>query len=266
VKKTLRALLPVALPFLVSVALAVTPVIPWTKSLWKFNDAAAFYAQLTTFIGIDFALIVATFGYLFARARNDVVEELCALADRVPGSTIRWIDDRAFYRDFLSAIEASQHAVRIAYFAPIPPDAVQVASRGTYYRDLAEIMRSRSTVQFSRLVRYTEANQAWIVGLMREFQDVGNVSIAVISNDLDPTQSMPLALSVQVVDEESAWLVAIAAHERTGPVRDLFVENPAFADAMTQYYTRLWAAADVLLDHGRMTESGERMSARESHA
>ena len=244
--------------FALNAALAFTPYFPATKGIWRTDNAEQYYSVLAAFMGVDFALLTLAIGILlldqFGTLSKEFGSELGQVADRLPASTIRWLPDHAFYRGFLAAATEAQATVRIAYFAPTPPDAVAAPGRLGYYEDMAELMRSRRDVQFFLLVRYSDENAPWILELVREFSGSPNVSLAVVAKDLRPERDMGLALSVQVVDDTRSWLVAIESHERVGAHRDLYVESEAFADAMTRYYKRLWANADLVLVNGRPTD------------
>jgi hypothetical protein len=248
------------LGFLVTLVLAFTPFFPQTKGWWHLDQPDQFYSVLAAFIGVDMALVILIFGLMFAKESNALRAEITQLIDRVPATTIRWLPDRVFYRAFLAAAEEARHTVRISYFAPDPPNAVAAPVRAEYYKDITSTMHRRKDVQFYRLVRYSPANEDWLLDMVREFTDVANVSLAVINQDLEPGRVMPLALSVQVVDDTRAWLVAVEAHERMGEFRDLYVENAHFADAMNRYHLRLWAIAEPLLLNGRPTDAAGRMT------
>lgn len=250
--------------FLLALALAFTPFYPQTQSWWRLNEPSQFYAILATFIGVDVALVILVFGLMFAAESDGLRNEIMKLVDRVPPTVIRWLPDRVFYPAFLTAAEEARHTVRISYFAPDPPDAVRAPTRSRYYSDITETMHRRKDVRFFRLVRYSPANEPWLLSMIQEFTDAANVSLAVISHDLEPERVMPLALSVQVVDDDRAWLVAVEAHERMGEFRDLYIENTKFADAMSRYHRRLWDNAVPLLVDGRPTEAAAKMTLGES--
>jgi hypothetical protein len=243
--------------FIVNVFLALTPFIPHVKDLWRVDDPRQFYAVLATFMGVDMALVTLVFGVLFVRESTGFRNEITAIAERVPPSTIRWVQDRDFYRTFLGASTEAVHTVRISYFSPDPPNAVNDADRNDYYRRMKRTMKRRSDVRFFRLVRYTPANRDWLLEMVRDFDGHPNVNLAVLSSDLEPERVMPLALSVQIVDQKKAWLVAVEAHERLGQFRDLYIENDALAGALDRYHQRLWTLSEPILLDGRPTDAAQ---------
>jgi len=113
-------------------------------------------------------------------------------------------------------------------------------------------------VIFRRLIRDTPANRRWVAALARDFRDLPNSSLALIE-DRPPAEATSLALSVQVADGDEGWLVAIQSHERESSFRDIRVTDRELVGVLEMYFNRLWSIADVVLDSGRVTESGTRM-------
>lgn len=78
----------------------------------------------------------------------------------------------------------------------------------------------------------------------------------MLTKDLPPEFEMPLAMSVQVVDDQRSWLVATAAHETEASYRDIYIENVDVAISLSNYYDRIWKVSEKLLDRGRITPEG----------
>ena len=66
---------------------------------------------------------------------------------------------------------------------------------------------------------------------------------------------MPLGMSVQLIDDQKVWLVALKAHDGQGEPRDLYIEHEEVSSAMGRYYDRLWEKAEPMLDGGQIVGS-----------
>lgn len=258
--KTLSRIWPLLAGAIASIALAITPFVPLTRQLWELDKPAAFNAVLATAIGLYFIINSTMIGAMLVRDGGGVRDEMAKFVSRYPGSVIRWLRDDEFYSEFYAAAEGAVHTVRICYFAPTPPADGAPKGRLEYYRKLAALIKRERRAQYQRLIRYSDANRDWIAELLRDLEGEPNASIAVVDADLEPTKRMPLALSVQIVDENKSWLVAIKSHERQGAFRDLYVESKDFAEAMGLYYERLWSNATLVLENGRVTDEGVKLS------
>ena len=76
---------------------------------------------------------------------------------------------------------------------------------------------------FRRLVRDSQKNKAWIAKILTEMSGSRNFSLSMITDD--EKEEHPFALSVQVIDNEKVWLVAVRSHEPGGGPRDLLLKG-----------------------------------------
>lgn len=237
------------------IGLALTKFIPGAAGLWHTDDAPKFYSALATFVGIQLILTSATL-LLFLRSQmGEVTQKIeSALSDR----EIRSMKDYEFYQHFLTAAEQAEYSVRIAYFAPYPPTDVNYKNRRKYYESMLQLMQQRPKVNFRRIVRKSPKNSRWIAELIRQLEGRPNVEIAVLTRDLPSNTELPLALSVQLVDRDKAWIVAAGSHETQEQFRDVFVRDVDVATSLGKYYDRLWDISEKVLDHGRPTESAQK--------
>jgi len=65
---------------------------------------------------------------------------------------------------------------------------------------------------------------------------------------------MPLALSVQIIDDDKVWIVAAGSHQTKQAFRDVYIQDASVAAAMIEYYDRIWGESVMVLDHGRITD------------
>lgn len=242
------------------IALTLTKYVPGAAGLWHTEDVSKFYSALATFVGIQLILTSATL-LLFLRSQMGEVTE--KIESALPSTEVRSMRDYEFYQHFQAAAEQAEFSVRIAYFAPYPPTDVNYRDRRKYYDSMLQLMQRRSKVSFRRIVREGPKNSAWIGELIRELQGRPNVDLAVLTRDLPPDAEQPLALSVQLIDRDKAWIVAAGSHETQEEFRDVFVRSEDIATTLGKYYERLWDISEKLLDHGRPTESAQKFLGRE---
>jgi hypothetical protein len=188
------------------------------------------------------------------------------LLSKIGGAFVERLREDAFYKHFLARVQTADNTVRIAYFAPNRPQSVPDLERDRYYDAIARAMAENGRITFKRLLRATPSNEEWAAELVGRFENHSNIHIALLRGDRPDNQTMPLALSVQVVDADKSWLVAVASHEREGEFRDLYIESREIAERMTTYYERLWKMGDVLLEAGRITQSGRAFLERQARS
>jgi hypothetical protein len=254
VKRTTWVTLGVLL--LVEAFLAFTPYIPGVAGIWQRD----FYNTLATLIGFQFVLLTAGIALTLHGEFGPIGASIKDLVSRSPGTVIRRLRDDEFYREFLRAAEAAKHTVRICYFAPYPPMVGGSSDRLEYYRRMKALMASAGHIRFRRLIRATQENKEWVASLIRELEGQPNVDLALV-RDLPDSVENPLGLSVQIVDEDQVWMVAIRSHERVGEHRDLYVRDSSVAWAMSEYFDRLWQYGDEVLKTGLVTPKGARLLA-----
>jgi hypothetical protein len=208
-------------------------------------------------LGTEFALLTAYVGLLLLLREHENSKFQKSLLTRIPAVRVQRLRDDEFYKEFLDRARNAQNTVNITYLAAYPPDEVNNRTRATYDRDLINTIRQRPHVRFRRIVRSSHRNRPWIAELTEHLQNLPNADLAVLRES--EREEMPQALSVQIVDERSIWFVAINAHERVGAYRDLVIESQEAAQAMQDYYDRLWGRATRILDSGRITPEGHRI-------
>ena len=241
------------------ILLAVTPFIPATATYWRTDDPREFYGVLAGFVGIQLILLTAAITLILMKESSDAEGRLKALKEAMPGAIVKRLKDFQFYVHFRNAAEQAEHSVWIAYFAAYPPKDVASKERKKYDEDMLALMKHRTRVNFRRIIRHSSANREWVAELIAALRDRANVDIGVLTRDLPENEEMPLALSVQVVDKDKVWIVAAGSHQTKQTFRDVYIENSDVAEAMIEYYDRIWQKSVVVLDHGRITTEGEKM-------
>jgi hypothetical protein len=241
---------------IIQICLALTPVIPATSRLWHLENVPEFHAAFATVVGVELALVGAALIFMIRQESDDLQSGIQKLTASFPATIIQRVKDKTFYSDFKHAAENAEHVVKICYFAPYPPEEYSSKDRKKYYANMLDLMKKRPNTDFKRIVRRTEKNDPWIRELMDELKGRSNIHISLLDRDLPSSFEMPLALSVQVIDDLKVWLVATASHESEGRFRDIYIENAELAAAISDYYDRLWNLSVKVLDRGVITTEG----------
>jgi hypothetical protein len=245
------------------VVIAFFPSIPsLSKTLPPNPDHRAILDLQIYFLGLHFAILTAgLLGYFilesfkaFPNSQALASEIADKLTKHFPRVVVRELTAQTFYSDFLQCVGKAVHTVKITYLDNEPPSPTDHPYKVDYYTKMIETMKTRQDITFKRLVRKSRQNSPWVAQLIRELDGKPNNSIALVE---DPNNdSLPMALSVQVVDTHSVWFVAIASHHQDGKFRDMHIEDEVVGRMMNIYYDRLWAKAIKLLENGKVTAEG----------
>lgn len=241
---------------------ALLPYWPKAVAVLGLNDPSRLQSVVFTLIGIHSALLVGTLTFRLLEQRHELQAAATRIEEAVRGPRVRKLRDEDFYTEFLQAARRARSSVCICYFGPDSPDSVPDRERKAYYTKMRLLMRKRGNqVRFRRLLRWSDANERWAGSEITRLLGSPRVDFALL-RDLDPTTPknvMPLALSVQIVDQEVAWIVAVQSHEQIGEFRDAVVEGGDLPCMLQLYFDRLWTHAEVILENGRLTPKGQEL-------
>jgi hypothetical protein len=212
----------------------------------------AFASTLASYVGVEFVCLSVMVGLVLVDVRQQSAEASREFRDLLRQYTplqVRNLREDEFYKEFLGHCFKAKHYVKICYFAPRPPHHGAPQAREVYYRQMIEVMRDNPETTFRRIVRDTHANREWANELVSRLLGTTNCSVALLK-DLDASVEMPLALSVQVIDEREAWLVAVSEHTGSPMYRDVAIENELLAAFFSKYFDRLWGLSRVVFVPG----------------
>jgi hypothetical protein len=247
---------------LASVGIGLLPYWPPIVAVLRLNEPGQVQNAVFAAVGIGLGLLTAVLSVLLLEQRHMLESSLTAIQAASRAGAVRLIRDDQFYAEFLQAARLASSTVCICYFGPRAPVSVADTDRKAYYRKIHRVMVNRSgEVKFRRLVRRSPENEAWVATAAEALDGTPRLDIALI-NDLDETKLMPLALSVQIIDQQKAWLVAVQSHEQIGDYRDVAIEGGDLPKVFQLYFDRLWREAEVILDSGMLTTAGKALIAR----
>lgn len=236
--------------------LCVSPFIPYVRTnIWASQTSVnQFASTLATYLGIQMLII----GALFSLALLDFKTQTSETLKEYTPLHVQRLKESEFYKDFLGSCVRARHYVKICYFAPNPPEHGAPRERDAYYRRLASVVKQNPTTVFKRIIRDTPENRVWAQRLAKTFAKTTNCSIALL-NDLAQGTQMPLALSVQIVDGDDAWLVAVGEHGGADMYRDLGIHNKVIAEVLDKYFDRLWNQSTIVFEPGYTLDRVERI-------
>lgn len=226
---------------------AISPLLPGLQRIWGANVAPV------DVLSINFAVLAVTLPLILLVELHSHRQLLSTLDG--DGTEVRWVKAAEFYSQFASEIGAAKDYVDIAYLAAYPPAETADEPRRRYYQDLPLTMKRRPEIMFRRLVRDSKKNRPWIREILKAMKGSRNFELAIVADNEAEEQS--LALSVQVIDGDRAWLVAVRSHEPRGGPRDLFVRGKTIGDGLRSYYERVWMRGVTLMKAGNLTSEGE---------
>jgi len=167
----------------------------------------------------------------------------------------RALSQEEFYSHFSAELSNATRAVDLTNLDPESPDqyGAKLSAAGRYYDTFLGTIRSRRHVEFRRVDRWSPRKKEWLGNLISDMRGQANFSLALLDWSLDVPR-IP-HVSVQIVDGERAYLVAISKHNDKYGKRDVQVLDKETASLWGVYYEDvLWKGAEVIVDRGRVVE------------
>jgi hypothetical protein len=226
---------------------AMSAVLPGIKQIWGTSP------NPVDVLAVNFALLSISVPIALGielKPTREAIEQI-----RDSETQVSWLKALDFYPQFTSELKKARDFVDIAYLAAYPPQETIEEVRRRYYQELPALMKKRSDVSFRRLVRHSQKNEPWIKQILKDMAGARNFALCVVEDDESKEHS--LALSVQVIDNDKAWLVAVNSHEPRGGPRDIALLGNTVSDGLRHYYNRLWERGKVLMTAGNLTDAGK---------
>lgn len=212
------------------------------------------YQGVGFFLGLQ---IVVLFGYLAIRHAIDtdqfpsLLKSVDALASKV-GDT-RFITAEQFYTEFELAVKNATKSVAICHLDTKPPTRLRGSRSDHYYEQITKLMKRKTTVRFQRLERLSKEKEDWIKELAQKMSGQKNASLRFLAPD--PGHRKLGLVSVQLVDSNLTFLVAVARHDPQRGPRDIVIKSAEGNQMWREYFdSLLWANAEVLVENGELSE------------
>ncbi|WP_135855171.1 hypothetical protein [Halorussus salinus] len=210
-----------------------------------------------TLLGAFISLLVvqiATTHEFLKRRLNDIDKSLEKVRKSTKNeSIVDPIREPNFYSHFLQKVRSAKHQVFISYFDNKSPLDSANENKINYYREIERVTKS-SDAQFRRLIRAIPEMEEWVEELVETHKGDGNFSLACLP-DNKPEKDLNEHIAVQLIDDESAYFVAVGEQRESTYPRDSYIRSEELNDQWGQYYKRLWEQSYVVIDRGRIVES-----------
>jgi hypothetical protein len=162
--------------------------------------------------------------------------------------------DHDFYERFGKAMQEARTGVSATHLDSQPPNRNKKTPAAEYYDTLIKTIKHNAKVSFRRVERASLEKRVWLEQLVRDYDGVGNFSLGVLL--LSSRERRTGLVSVQLVDENDVVLVAVAEHDSSLGVRDIWITNRAAADLWRHYYEDiLWRPAARVIENGRLNQN-----------
>lgn len=177
-----------------------------------------------------------------------------AIAHIEKGATAEPINESDFYDRFRIDVRNAEEYVFISYFDNDDPRQKANDKTVQYYEDIEEITKSFGDVKVRRLIRAIPQLEGWVDDLIETHKGDSNFSLACVP-DFEPDADSKPHVSVQLIDRDKTYFVAVGGQEEQGEVpRDLRLEAEPVNRQWMKYYNRIWNGAFVVMRAGMVQE------------
>lgn len=188
--------------------------------------------------------------YRFSRHRDEVEEAL----ESQP--LVRPISKDQFHERFEQAITRADRRAEICFFDNESPLASNREAKKSYYEGQRQLIEGNPNVRFRRIVRALPGTEDWIEGMINELQGIGTFSLACILDEHPERRSIP-HISIQLVDEDQTFFVAVGQQTESRRPRDLYIRSEDVNSQWSRYYERLWEnEAVAVMEEGQIRQDG----------
>jgi len=219
--------------------------------LWGLSIALEGSPSSLVIGGVTLVLIGLTvLDYRFSRHRDEVEEAL----ESQP--LVRPIYKDQFHEQFEQAITRADRRADICFFDNESPLESNRGDKKAYYEGQRQLIEGNPDVRFRRIVRALPGTEDWIEGMVEELQGLGTFSLACILDEQPDSRSIP-HISVQLIDEDKTFFVAVGQQTEARRPRDLYIRSEDVNSQWSRYYNRLWGdQAVAVMEEGQIRPEG----------
>jgi len=235
--------------FLIQIAIILTSVIPGLKQLFPASDLL----KVEILVLLSFLYVAFIFSHRSDMMSENLNEVKVALQKH---TRIELLSEEEFYDKFLFYV--TNHAVNnvdISYMDIHKPRTSKKSYKKEYYEKITEFIKSNSRITFRRLIRNTEDNLKWVREIVEQLKGCGNFSLRVYDH-ADKDSREIATVSVQRIDNNFTFLVALGEQRPIEAKRDVFIQSEELARIFVRYYNQIWNSSIRILEDGEIIESG----------
>ncbi|MHB9288111.1 hypothetical protein ACKVMT_13860 [Halobacteriales archaeon Cl-PHB] len=221
----------------------VVVLISLTRSLSTVTYASAFASVILLYL----SFMYWEFGDQLANMGNKVESLLENTATVIP------VREPNFYERFDEDSKEAKKHVWITYFDNKSPLDTHDSDKKEYYEQVGQTIRKKSDqgVEFKRIVRAVPQVEDWVDQLIEERQGISRYSLACVPDD-QPELRSNSHVSVQLIDDDITYFVAVGEQQESDEPRDMFVRSVELNDQWSRYYQRLWNESFEVVRRGQV--------------
>lgn len=210
-------------------------------------------------VGVLSALILFYLSLMYRDSGDDfdkMVGKIDEVANHVKNqAVIRPIYEANFYDRFLTDVERASHRIEISYFDNKDPRGSSDTKKVEYYQNIGDMAKRKSTngVEFRRIIRAVPQLEDWVDDILEEHEGTSRYSLACLP-DNSPKEPETPHVSIQLIDDNISYLVAVGQQRETSNPRDIFVRSDPMNTQWTEYYEKLWDESYIVLRRGIVQE------------
>lgn len=187
---------------------------------------------------------------------GNISDDLDSLTDFAQNqAVVRPIRESNFYENFSADVKQSEQRVDISYFDNKDPRDSEDETKVQYYEEVGDTIKRKSSegVEFRRIIRAIPELDDWVEDIIEEHEGTSRYSLACIPDSEPHIENKP-HVSVQLIDGEITYFVAVGEQMEGSHPRDMCVRSEEMNSQWTRYFQSLWDDSFVVLRRGTIQE------------
>lgn len=187
---------------------------------------------------------------------RELTEDLASIKGTVHNqAVVRSINEVNWYDEFEPNLKDADDHVYISYLHNEDPRDSQDERKVKYYENVSNVIKNKSTegVEIRRVIRGIPSLEDWIDTILEEHEGTTWYSLACIP-DSEPDVVNKPHISVQLIDDNITYFVAVGEQKEETYPRDMFVKSEEMNTQWDRYYRTLWKSSLVVLERGNIDE------------
>lgn len=211
-------------------------------------------------VAIETTVIIAVFTSITLLALSLIYrrfdQEFKVLTDFVENqAVIEQVWEANFYDRWRTDVENAGRRVDITYFDNKDPRNSTDQVKKDYYESFGDLIKRKSHegVEFRRLIRANPNLSEWVDDIIEQHQGTSRYSLACIPDPEPESGELPY-VSVQLIDDEIVYFVAVGQQMEGSSPRDMYIKSSEMNLQWSQYYEALWSKSFKVLRRGTVQD------------
>jgi len=203
---------------------------------------------------IYFGIVAIIIGITIQRIESSIKEKINEYKDSI--TNVEYLYEDQFYAKLKALIKNSNTNVDLSHMSLKRPSYKKGSLQESYYKSLKELT-NKSCAHIRRVERFSKEKIGWIEGLLHDFNGIKNFSLFIYCEPSEELQKSELStlLSIQRVDEDNLFIVALNEHTSIRAPRDIYFRSKRLTDYFLTYYqSRVIVNSKCILDCGQINQ------------